>query len=51
MLTETVWFHHDTGTLVVTDLLFCFSPTTRGVTAFVATLLGVNGKLGMTRSM
>jgi hypothetical protein len=51
ILNETVWFHPATGTLVVTDLLFCFSPATRGLTAFVATLLGVNGKLGMSRTM
>jgi hypothetical protein len=51
VLNETVWFHHDTGTLVVTDLLFCFAPANRGLTAFVATLLGVNGKLGMSRTM
>jgi hypothetical protein len=51
VLNETVWFHHDTGTLVVTDLLFCFSPANRGLTALAATLLGVNGKLGMSRTM
>lgn len=51
VLNETVWFHHDTGTLIVTDLLFCFSPANRGLTAFVATLLDVNGKLGMSRTM
>jgi len=51
VLDETVWFHAETGTLIVTDLLFCFSRQNRGLTAFVATLLGVNGKLGMSRTM
>lgn len=50
-LNETVWFHSDTGTLILTDLLFCFSEATRGVTGLVAKLLGVHGKLGMSRTM
>ena len=51
VLNETVWFHHDTGMLVATDPLFCLSSTTQGLTAFVATLLGVTGTLGMSRTM
>jgi hypothetical protein len=51
VLNETVWFHADTGTLIVTDLLFCFSEANRGVTGLVAKLLGVHGKLGMSRTM
>jgi hypothetical protein len=51
ILNETVWFHSDTGTLILTDLLFCFSEATRGVTGLVAKLLGVHGKLGMSRTM
>jgi hypothetical protein len=51
VLNETVWFHRDTGTLVVTDLLFCFAPATQGLTGLVATLLGVKGTLGMSRTM
>ena len=51
ILNETVWFHHDTGTLVLTDLLFCFAETNRGITALVSKLLGVRGKLGMSRTM
>ena len=51
MLNETVWFHIDTGTLVITDLLFCFAETNRGIAAWVSKLLGVRGKLGMSRTM
>jgi hypothetical protein len=51
ILNETAWFHSETGTLVLTDLLFCFAETNRGVTALVAKLLGVHGKLGMSRTM
>jgi Domain of unknown function (DUF4336) len=51
ILNETVWFHRDTGTLILTDLLFCFSETNRGVAGLVARLLGVHGKLGMSRTM
>ena len=51
ILNETVWFHSDTGTLILTDLLFCFSEATRGVTGLVAKLLGVHGKLRMSRTM
>ena len=51
ILNETVWFHAATGTLILTDLLFCFSRTNRGLTALVSTILGVNGKLGMSRTM
>ncbi len=51
ILNETVWFHVATGTLILTDLLFCFSEANRGVTGLVAKLLGVHGKLGMSRTM
>lgn len=51
ILNETAWFHTDTGTLILTDLLFCFSQGNRGVTGLVAKLLGVHGKLGMSRTM
>lgn len=51
ILNETVWFHDDTGTLILTDLLFCFSEASRGATGLVAKLLGVYGKLGMSRTM
>lgn len=51
ILNETVWFHSDSGTLVLTDLLFCFAETNRGVTALVSKLLGVRGRLGMSRTM
>lgn len=51
IINETVWFHGDTGTLILTDLLFCFAKTNRGITALVSKLLGVRGKLGMSRTM
>ncbi|MCF8179666.1 MAG: DUF4336 domain-containing protein [Sulfuritalea sp.] len=51
ILNETAWFHSDTGTLVLTDLLFCFAETNRGITALISKLLGVRGKLGMSRTM
>jgi Domain of unknown function (DUF4336) len=51
ILNETVWFHRDTGTLVITDLLFCFSRSSRGLTSLVSKLLGVHGTLAMSRTM
>ncbi len=51
ILNETAWFHGDTGTLILTDLLFCFSSTNRGLTALISKLLGVHGRLGMSRTM
>ena len=51
ILNETVWFHVETGTLVITDLLFCFAETNRGIAALVSKLLGVRGRLGMSRTM
>ena len=51
ILNETVWFHVDSGTLILTDLLFCFAESNRGIAALVSKLLGVYGKLGMSRTM
>lgn len=51
IIDETVWFHSQTGSLIVTDLLFCFSPSHRGLAALISQLLGVRGKLGMSRTM
>lgn len=51
ILQETVWFHAKTGTLILTDLLFCFSSGNRGLVALVARVLGVRGVLGMSRTM
>jgi hypothetical protein len=51
ILNETVWFHADTGTLILTDLLFCFAETNRGISGLAAKLLGVHGTLGMSRTM
>lgn len=51
VLHETVFFHAPTGSLIVTDLLACFSLRHRGLTALASRLLGVRGRLGMTRTM
>ena len=51
ILNETAWFHGDTDTLILTDLLFCFSESNRGITRLGTKLLGVHGKLGMSRTM
>jgi len=48
---ETVWFHRDSGTLVVTDLLFNFGTETRGLARLAARLLGVYRRPGMSRTM
>ena len=51
VINETVWFHPATGTLVLTDLLFCFGEHHRGLGRLVARLLGVHGRLAMSRTM
>ena len=51
ILQETVWFHPQTGSLIVTDLLFCFSPAHRGLAGLVTRILGVRGVLAMSRTM
>lgn len=48
---ETVWFHAPTGTLVLTDLLFCFETRAPGLTRLVAGILGVHNRLGMSLTM
>lgn len=51
VLNETVWFHRASRTLIVTDLLFCFGGQAPPLTRWVARLLGVNGRLAMSRTM
>lgn len=51
IINETVWFHEETGTLVLTDLLFCFGTVNTGLTKLIARLLGVYGRLGMSLTM
>jgi len=51
IINETAWFHGDTGTLILTDLLFCFSDANRGLARFVAKVLGVHETLAMSRTM
>jgi hypothetical protein len=52
IINETVWFQKATGTLILTDLLFCFGPgNNAGLAGAIAKLLGVYGRLGMSRTM
>lgn len=51
VLSETVWFHEKTGTLLLTDLLFSFGTNNTGLSRWVATLLGVYDRLGMSLTM
>lgn len=48
---ETVWFHDETGTLILTDLLFCFGRDNPWPVRATAGVLGVLDKLGMSRTM
>jgi len=51
VLNETAWFHLPTGTLILTDLLFCFGRSNGLLMTMVARLLGVYDRLGVSRSM
>lgn len=51
VLNETIWFHDSSGTLILTDLLFCLGPDNSVLTRVLARLLGVYGRLGMSRTM
>ena len=51
VLNETIWFHEESGTLILTDLLFCFGPDNPALTILFARLLGVYRKLGMSKTM
>lgn len=51
VLNETAWLHLATGTLILTDLLFCFGTTNGIINRTVARLLGVYNKLAMSRTM
>lgn len=51
VLNETVWYHEATGTLILTDLLFCLGPANTGVNGAAARLLGVYDRLAMSRTM
>ena len=50
-INETVWLHPATGTLIVSDLLFCFGPDNGVLARLFARMLGVYGRLGMSRTM
>ncbi|WP_260839148.1 DUF4336 domain-containing protein, partial [Methylomonas koyamae] len=51
VINETVWLHKQSGTLILTDLLFCFGKDHALLARLAARLLGVYGRLGMSRSM
>lgn len=51
VLNETIWYHHKTSTLIVTDLLFNFCDDNKGLMRFLARVLGVYQKLRMSRTM
>ncbi|MEO1091063.1 MAG: DUF4336 domain-containing protein [Pseudomonadota bacterium] len=51
VLNETVWIHKSTGTLIVADLLFDFGADNPLFLRLVARLLGVDGRLAMSRTM
>ena len=50
-LDETVWFHEETGTLIVADLLFCFAAERSWLVRQLARLLGVHRRLAMSRTL
>lgn len=51
IINETVWFHIPSRSLIVTDLLFCFSRSNALPLRIVARALGVLGELAMSRTM
>lgn len=51
LLNETAWFHGATGTLILTDLLFCVGPHPSWLARMAARALGIYGRLGMSRTM
>ena len=51
MLNETAWFHGESGTLVLTDLLFCIGASTSPLVRLAARALGVHERLAMSRTM
>ena len=48
---ETAFFHKASGTLIVTDLLFCFGPANGFLNRTVARILGVYDRICMSRTM
>lgn len=50
-LDETVWFHPLTGTLVLTDLLFCINGDRSLFVRAIARAVGVHKRLAMSRTM
>ncbi len=51
LLNETVWFHEPSGTLVLTDLLFCFGSRSGWLAPTLAKTLGVYERVAMSRTM
>lgn len=50
-LNETVWYHRDARTLILTDLLFCIGRHPASLAGTLAWLLGVRERLAMSRTM
>jgi hypothetical protein len=50
-LNETVWYHPASGTLILTDLLFCFGAENPWAGRLLASLLGVYQNLAMSRTL
>lgn len=51
VINETVWFHKESGTLILTDLLFCFGSENSLAARVAAWVLGVYRRLAMSRTM
>lgn len=51
LIGETVFFHVASGTLILTDLLFCVGENSSGWVCSAARLLGIYRQLGMSRTM
>lgn len=51
LINETVWFHAESGTLILTDLLQAIHPAKSWLVRMAARLLGVLGEPGMSRTM
>lgn len=51
LINETAFFHRDTGTLILTDLLFCVGENRSLFVRTVARVLGIYMRPGMSRTM
>lgn len=51
LINETVWFHAESGSLILTDLLQAIDRGSSPMVRMAAILLGVLGEPGMSRAM